>query len=338
VILARAPLRISLGGGGTDLPSYASRYGGFVLSVAIDKYVYVCVNRPAVDDAICLTYGARHEHVTSSREVVHDLVRPALQFVGMERNLEITSLADVPAGTGLGSSGAFVVALLTALHALRGDKVPTGALAEQAAHIEMDMAHHPVGKHDHFLASFGGIPCLEIGTGGQVRVTPLTISASTLEALGSAVLLFYTGITRSSGNVLTEQARDTQAGNDRVLDSLHRTKDLGYRIKEALEQGDVERFGRLLDEHWQNKKQRSGSVSAPQLDEWYELARANGALGGKIMGAGGGGFFMFCCPSRDKGRLREALTAAGLREMSYSFDFEGAKVVSRPADRASALG
>jgi D-glycero-alpha-D-manno-heptose-7-phosphate kinase len=327
VIVARAPLRISLGGGGTDLPSYASRYGGFVLSVAIDKYVYVCANRPAVDDSIRLTYGARHEHVTSSREIVHDLVRPALQFIGMERNLDIASLSDVPAGTGLGSSGAYLVALLTALYALRGETVPTGVLAEQAAHIEMDVAHHPVGKHDHFLAAFGGIPCLEVGTEGRVQVAPLIVSGSTLEALRSAVLLFYTGITRSSADVLNEQARDTQAGNARVIESLHRTKDLGYRIKEALEQGDIERFGRLLDEHWQNKKQRSGNVSNPRLDEWYELARANGALGGKIMGAGGGGFFMFCCPGRDKIRVREALTAAGLREMSYGFDFEGAKVV-----------
>ncbi len=327
MILARAPLRISLGGGGTDLPSYSSRYGGFVLSAAIDKYVHICAHRPAIDQGIRLKYS-RLEHVASAQDIAHDLVRPALQSVGLDGNLEITSLADVPAGTGLGSSGAYLVALLTALHALRGETIPAQTLAEQASHIEMDMARHPVGVHDHFLAAFGGLTCLEIDTDGQVRVAALKISNSTAEALRGAVLLFYTGITRPSAEVLTEQRRDTEAGNAVVLESLHRTKDLGYRVKESLERGDIERFGQLLDEHWQNKKGRSEKVSSPQIDDWYDLAKASGALGGKIMGAGGGGFFMFCCPGSGKTRLREALTAAGLREMSYAFDFDGAKVLS----------
>jgi D-glycero-alpha-D-manno-heptose-7-phosphate kinase len=330
MILARAPLRISLGGGGTDLPSYSSRYGGFVLSAAIDKYVHICAHRPAIEQGIRLKYS-RLEHVTSVQDVVHNLVRPALQFLGLEGNLEIASMADVPAGTGLGSSGAYTVALLAALHALRRETVPVQTLAEQASHIEMDLARRPVGKHDHFIAAFGGITCLEIGTDGQVHVTPLAISDAVAEALGSAVLLFYTGISRPSSDVLTDQQRDTEAGDARVLESLHRTKELGYGIKESLEQGDIERFGRLLDEHWQTKKRRSGKVSAPQLDAWYDLAKANGAFGGKIMGAGGGGFFMFCCPAGARMRLRKALTAAGLREMSYAFDRDGAKVLSQGA-------
>lgn len=326
MILARAPFRISLGGGGTDLPSYYTRYGGFVLSAAINKYIFISANRPAADDYIRVKYS-RYEQVTSPEEIQHDLVRPALQLLGLGGSLEITSMADVPSGTGLGSSGTYLVALLTALYELKREKVPTQALAEQASYIEMELAHHPVGKHDHYLAAFGGMPCLEIGKDGRVRVTPLNISISAAEEFRSCVFLFYTGITRSSSDILTDQQRETAEGDSRVVDSLHRTKDLGLRVKEALEAGDLEQFGILLDEQWQNKKRRSPKASDPRIDQWYELAKDNGALGGKIMGAGGGGFFMFCCLNNTKARLRQALTGAGLREMAYDFDFEGAKVV-----------
>lgn len=326
MILSRAPFRISLGGGGTDLPSYYSRYGGFVLSAAINKHVYIHVNRPAADDYIRVKYS-RYEQVKCPEEVQHDLVRPALQFLGVGASLEITSMADVPAGTGLGSSGTYLVALLTGLYELKREKVPTQALAERACYIEMELAQHPVGKHDHYLAAFGGIPCLEIGTDGGVKVSPLNISDSTAEEFCSSVLLYYTGITRASSDILSEQELGTVDGDEQVLESLHRTKELGYRIKEALEEGDLERFGLLLDEHWQNKKRRSRKVSDSRIDAWYELAQANGAVGGKIMGAGGGGFFMFCCPNNHKSKLRKALTGTGLREMPYDFDFEGAKVM-----------
>jgi D-glycero-alpha-D-manno-heptose-7-phosphate kinase len=326
VILSRAPFRISLGGGGTDLPSYYLRYGGFILSAAINKYVYIYVNRPAADDFIRVKYS-RYEQVTSPEEIQHDLVRPALQLLGVHGSLEITSMADVPAGTGLGSSGTYLVALLTSLYELKREKIPTQALAEQACYVEMELARHPVGKHDHYLAAFGGISCLEIATDGRVKVSPLNMTISTTEDFRASVLLFYTGITRPSSDILTEQEQRTSEGDEQILESLHRTKDLGFRIKEALEEGDLERFGQLLDEHWENKKRRSGKVSDSQIDEWYELAKANGAIGGKIMGAGGGGFFMFCCPNNRKSNLRHSLTAAGLREMAYDFDFEGAKVV-----------
>src|SRR5439155_10590452 len=206
MILARAPYRISLGGGGTDLPSYSSLYGGFVLSAAINKYVYLCVNRPAADDYIRLKYS-RYEQVSSPEDVQHDLVRPALQLLGLHGSLEITAMADVPAGTGLGSSGAYLVALLTALYELKREKVPTQALAEQACHIERDMAGHPVGKHDHYLAAFGGFPCLEIETDGRVKVSPLNISISTVEEFRNAVLLYYTGVTRPSSDILADHHR-----------------------------------------------------------------------------------------------------------------------------------
>lgn len=326
MILARAPFRISLGGGGTDLPSYYSQYGGFILSAAINKYLYIYVNRPAADEFIRVKYS-RYEQVDSLDEVQHDLVRPALKLLNLKGSLEIVSMGDVPAGTGLGASGTYLVAMLAALYELMREKVPTQALAEQACHIEMDLADHPVGKHDHYLAAFGGITCLDIHPDGQVHVSPLDIPITTVEEFRTNVLLFYTGVTRSSRGILEAQKRDTQQADPKVVDSLHRTKELGYRIKEALEQGDLERFGLLLDEHWQNKKRRSSQISDGRIDSWYDIAKEHGALGGKIMGAGGGGFFMLCCPNNHKAEMRRALSRAGLREMPYDFDFEGAKVL-----------
>jgi D-glycero-alpha-D-manno-heptose-7-phosphate kinase len=326
MILTRAPLRISLGGGGTDLPSYFSHYGGFILSGAINKYVYIYANRPAADDLLRIKYS-QYEEVSHVDDIQHDLVRPALNVLNLNTSLEVVSMADVPAGTGLGSSGSYLVALLTALYALKREQVPSQALAEQACHIEMNLAHHPVGKHDHYLAAFGGITCLDIDPDGTVHVSPLEISRSIMEELRNCILLFYTGIIRRSQDILQDQEVDTQRGDAAVVDSLHRTKELGYRIKEALEKGDLERFGLLLDEHWQNKKRRSGKISHPEIDRWYDVAKENGTLGGKIMGAGGGGFFMFYCPNSHKARLRQAMAAEGLREMPFDFDFEGAKVL-----------
>lgn len=326
MILARAPLRISLGGGGTDLPSYYSRHGGFILSAAMNRYVYIYVNRPAADQLIRVKYSL-YEQVERVEEIQHDLVRPALKELGLNGSIEIVSMADVPDGTGLGSSGSYLVALLTALYELKREKIPTQILAEQAVHIEMDLASHPVGKHDHYMAAFGGITCMDIQPDGKVTVTPLNISIDTVEELRSQVLLFFTGIIRSSRDILAEQKRGTESSDSTVMDSLHHTKELGYQIKEALEQGDLERFGLLLDEHWQNKKRRSGMISTPHLDRWYEIAKATGALGGKIIGAGGGGFLMLCCPNGAKGAVRQALTNEGLREMPFDFDFEGAKVL-----------
>lgn len=326
MILARAPLRISLGGGGTDLPSYYTCYGGFVLSAAINKYVYIYVNRPAADDLLRIKYS-RYEEVTSVDDIQHDLVRPALKLLNLNSSLEIVSMADVPAGTGLGSSGSYLVALLTALYAFKRERVPVQALAEQACYIEIELAGHPVGKHDQYLAAFGGITCLDIKPDGKVHVSPLDISISTVEELRNCILLFYTGITRRSHDILEDQKQDTRSGDTTVIDSLHRTKELGYRIKETLEQADLERFGLLLDEHWQNKKRRSGKISDPNIERWYEIAKANGTLGGKIIGAGGGGFLMLYCPNSTKPRVRQALAAEGLREMPLDFDFEGAKVL-----------
>jgi D-glycero-alpha-D-manno-heptose-7-phosphate kinase len=327
MILARAPLRIPLGGGGTDLPSYYDQYGGFILSAGINKFVNVYLNRPAADSLLRIKYS-KYEQVEHVDQIQHDLVRPALQLLNVNGgSLEIVSMADVPDGTGLGSSGAYLVALLTALYELRREKVPTQALAETACHIEMNLAGHPVGKHDHYLAAFGGITTLEIQCDGRVQVSPLNISVETVEQLKAGTLLYYTGITRASGQILAEQKCGSEAHQLIMIDSLHRTKEIGYRVKECLETGDLDTYGRLLDEHWQNKKRRSSLISVGCIDRWYDRAVESGALGGKIMGAGGGGFLMLYAPPHAKANVRKAMHEEGLKEMKFEFDFEGAKVM-----------
>lgn len=325
MILAQAPMRITLGGGGTDLPSYYSKYGGFILSAAIDKYIYIYVNRPAADDLIRVKYSS-YEEVSNPDQVKHDLVRPALKLLEIKNNVEIVSMADVPAGTGLGSSSTYLVCLLTALYELKRERPPTHALAELACKVEMEMAGHPVGKQDHYLAAFGGITCLDIEPDGRVQVTPLDITLTTVDDLRSRILLFFTGLSRSANKILQAQRQDSEHEDQTVIDSLHHTKEMGYRIKEAIERGDVETFGHILHEHWENKKRRSTDISNPKIDHWYNLARNAGALGGKVIGAGGGGFLMLYCPLRKKGAVRKAMTEEGLKEMSYNFDFQGAKV------------
>jgi len=326
MILTRAPLRIPLGGGGTDLPSYYSQYGGFVLSAAINKYVYISINRPQVDDLIRVKYS-RSETVESLEEVQHELVREAMRLTGVERGVEIVSMADVPAGTGMGSSGSFVVGLLRAFHALRREYVPPHQLAEEACRVEIEMAGSRVGKQDQYVAAFGGISAFDISRDGQVTASRINLSNHQIDEFRSNLLLFYTGIQRRAMDILEDQTRDTAQANPDVIDSLHRTKELGLQVKEALEQGDLDRFGELTDVHWQNKKRRSGKISDARIDKWYELARENGAVGGKLIGAGGGGFLLFYCPNTCKGRLRQAMAVEGLREMPFDFDFEGAKVL-----------
>jgi D-glycero-alpha-D-manno-heptose-7-phosphate kinase len=301
-------------------------YGGFILSAAINKYVFIYVNRPAADNLIRVKYS-RYEEVHSPDQVKHDLVRPALELLNIHDNVEIVSMADVPAGTGLGSSSTYLVCLLTALHELKRKKVSTKDVAEFSCKVEIEMAQHPVGKQDQYLAAFGGITCLDIATDGQVQVSTPNISRTTIEDLQSQILLFYTGLTRSANEILLAQKQDTIRDDQTVVESLHFTKDLGYRVMEYLEKGEVDKFGMLLHEHWENKKRRSGKISNPQIERCYNLARNNGALGGKVIGAGGGGFLMLYCPNGNKGKLRKALASEGLKEMSYHFDFEGAKVL-----------
>src|SRR5262245_58402706 len=266
VILTRAPLRVPLGGGGTDLASYYAQHGGFILSAAIDKYVYMTLNRPVTDDLIRLRYSEA-ETVASTDQIRHPLFREALQYVGIDHGVELAALADVPAGTGLGSSGSFLVALLTALYAAQERRLPAQALAEAACTIEIERAGQPVGKHDQYLAAFGGLTCLEIDRTGHVEVRPLAIGVEALDRLAAGSLIFFSGVVRRSFDILQEQQRDTVAGNSSVVESLHVTKEIGRDIKRALENGEVDRFGELLDLHWQNKKRRSDKISDPHMDQ-----------------------------------------------------------------------
>ncbi len=324
MIIARAPLRITLGGGGTDLPSYYRDHEGFLIAAAIDKYVYITIHQTFVEDLI-VKYS-QLERVPTAAALKHPLVREAFDLVGLDgRFLEVTSMADIPAGTGLGSSGSFTAALLKALHTWRKHLVQPQELAEQACHIEIERLREPVGKQDQYIAAFGGVTCFRFGRDGKVEAQPLKLATETLYNLEDNLLLFFTGYSRSAGSILKEQDDRTRNSDSAMVANLHYVKDLGMRSRLALESGRLGEFGALMHEHWQHKKQRSGSMSNPRIDEWYELAMREGALGGKLIGAGGGGFLMFY--AEEKARLRHALTAAGLTEVRFRFDFEGTKVV-----------
>jgi D-glycero-alpha-D-manno-heptose-7-phosphate kinase len=326
MIITRAPLRISLGGGGTDLPSYYQEHGGFVLSAAIDRYVYITLHETFQREFL-IKYSAT-EVVQTIEEIKHPIIREALRMVPVAApHLEIVSLSDIPAGTGLGSSGSFTVALLRALHTLNKDFVPRQVLAEQACHIEIDLLKEPVGKQDQYIASFGGITAFEFACDGSVQVAPLSLSNQTLYNLEDNLLLFFTGFTRSASAILAEQDQKTRGGDSGMIDHLHHIKQFGRESKTALEAGDLRRFAAIMHEHWERKKFRSQSMTNSQIDEYYQLARANGALGGKLIGAGGGGFLMVY--SEDKTRLRAALADAGLREVRLRFDFEGTMLMTR---------
>lgn len=324
MIIARSPLRITLGGGGTDLPSYYREHEGFLVSAAIDKYVYVNVMRPFTE-GIYLKYS-QLEHVEKIADVRHPIIREALQMLGFRTpQVEITTLADIPAGTGLGSSGSFTTALLKALYTHRKRHLHQEELAELACHIEIDRLGEPIGKQDQYIAAVGGVTCFTFHEDDKVTATPLGISMDTMFDLEDNLLLFFTGFSRSASGILKDQQVRSQKNDANMLNNLHYVKDLGYRSKDALEAGDTVRFGELMHEHWEHKKRRSGGMSNPRIDEWYELGMRNGAVGGKLVGAGGGGFLMFL--AHDRNKLRHTMTKAGLEEVRFKFDFEGTKVV-----------
>ena len=324
MIIARSPLRITLGGGGTDLPSYYRAHEGFLVSAAIEKYVYVTVMRPFTE-GIYLKYS-QLEHVSKIVDVQHPIIREALDMLGFRTpQVEITTLADIPAGTGLGSSGSFTTALLKALFTHRKRHLHQLELAKLACHIEIDRLGEPIGKQDQYIAAIGGITCFTFHKNDTVTAVPLNISMDTLLDLEDNLLLFFTGFSRSASGILKDQQVRSEKNDEEMLNNLHYVKDLGYRSKESLENGNTTLFGELMHEHWEHKKRRSGGISNPQIDEWYALGMNNGAIGGKLVGAGGGGFLMFM--SRDRSKLRSAMTAAGLEEVRFRFDFEGSKVV-----------
>jgi len=326
VIITRSPLRISLGGGGTDLPSYYCDHGGFVISAALDKYVYITLHQTFFEELI-IKYS-HMEKVRGLEEIQHPLIREALRVLGQEaRSLEITSMSDIPAGTGLGSSGSFLTALLHALHIYRKSVIPKQELAEQACHIEIDRLGEPVGKQDQYVSAFGGVTCFHIDNDGKVNVAPLAIGNEALANLEDNLVLFYTGYTRSASEILNDQDKRSKQGDPSIIDNLHFVKKLGFESKQALEAGDLRRFAEIMHVHWEHKKARSKGMSNGSIDEWYELGRAHGAIGGKLIGAGGGGFLMFY--TEDKTRLRHAMREVGLREVRFRFDFQGTTLVTQ---------
>jgi D-glycero-alpha-D-manno-heptose-7-phosphate kinase len=325
VLITRTPLRVSLGGGGTDLPSYYRRFGGFVISAAINKYVYIGINRTFTDDYL-LKYSEL-ERVKDVADIRHPIIREALLAHPVGPALELVSLADIPGGTGLGSSGTFTVGLLRALYAFQREHVLVSALAEEACSIEIDRLGRSVGKQDQYVAAFGGLTCCEFCADDSVRVSALRMSNETFHDLEERLLLFFTGYSRSADSILEDQKSRSEQGDRQMLDNLHAVAEIGHRVREALECGDTRKFASLMHEHWMHKRARTPSMSKSQIDRWYELGMANGALGGKLVGAGAGGFLMLY--AADPPALRQAMSKEGLVELRFAFDHDGSSVIVR---------
>jgi D-glycero-alpha-D-manno-heptose-7-phosphate kinase len=325
MIITRTPFRVTLGGGGTDLPSYYSKYGGFIFAATINKYMFINLNRPIVDDLVRVKYS-KSETVYHRDELQHDLVKEALRMMGIEKGLEIISMADVPAGTGLGSSSCYAVGLLKGLHTMKREYISLQDLAEEACELEINRLGKPIGKQDQYMAAFGGLTVLEINKDGTVHVSSARVSESTIDDLNRNLLMFYTKTSRSADYILAEQSAGVKEDKINVVESMHYIKELGYKILDSVESGNVTDIGLMFDRHWQFKKKISKRMSNGHLDRVYEIARENGALGGKISGAGGGGFFLFYV-EENLSRFREKMKTFGLREMRYRFDFEGTKVL-----------
>lgn len=325
MIITRTPFRITLGGGGTDLPSFYSEHGGFLLAAAIDKYMFLNVNTPIVDDKVRVRYSAS-ELVDHTDQIQHTLAREALRHFGVVNGLEVVSIADIPSGTGLGSSSCYLVGLLNALHTLFQDQATPQKLAEEACYIELDILKKPIGRQDQYMAAFGSLTTLEIEKSGAVTAARMNLDPDLLETLEQNILMFYTNEMRDATTILKSQDEATRNNDKVVVGSLTEIKDIGLEIYRAITHGNLRYFGALLDAHWQSKKRLAKAITNPRIDAWYELAKSNGAIGGKISGAGGGGFLMLYCEER-KSQLREAMRGAGLRELHFRFDFEGSKVL-----------
>ena len=326
MIITKSPLRVTLGGGGTDLASYYNEYGGFLIAGAINKYVYITINDNFVKE-LWLKYS-KIEHTKDINTIHHPIFRETLKAMNMyEPWIDINSLADIPAGTGLGSSGSFTTALLKALHIYKGDIITTRSLAEEACDIEINKLGEHVGKQDQYIAAYGGLTCMTFHTDGFVEVEPLQISSENLYNLEDNLILFFTGYSHSASNILKTQDEESKNNNISMIENLHFVKQLGYDSKNALEKGNLSYFAYLMNVHWEQKKQRSNNMSNSYINEWYEYALHNGALGGKLIGAGGGGFLMFYC--NDKMKLRSAMNKLGLQEVRFRFDMQGTRLVTQ---------
>jgi D-glycero-alpha-D-manno-heptose-7-phosphate kinase len=324
MIVSRAPVRLSMGGGGTDLPSYYKKFGGFLMAAAIDKYVHVTVNR-RFNVSIRLSYSET-EIVERVDDIRHRIFREALRSTGIDSQIELVSVADVPANCGLGTSSTFTVALLNGLFAYQTRYFHPAELAEAACRLEIDVLQQPIGKQDQYAAAYGGFNCYWFNQDGSVTVEKVNIGEERLRDLQNNMLLFHIGQERSASDILAKQDTKTKEGDSATLQRLHKIKDIGLHTRKIFEHGDIDEFGEVLHEHWMTKKGLSSAIANSFMDEVYDTARKHGAVGGKIVGAGGGGFFLFYCPTR-KTRLVSAMEAMGLNPTWFRIDMGGAKIV-----------
>ena len=328
MIVVRSPFRLPLGGGGTDLPSYYHKYEGFLITAAINKYMYININEPAIVNKIKVNYtSVEILNVDKINELKHEIVRETLNYLKIKKPLEISSMADLSAGTGMGSSSSYTVALLKGLNTLKRRFISIQELAEEACKVEIDLIGKPIGKQDQYAAAFGGIIQLEIDRLGNVVVTPFDLDTEIVYELENRLMMFYTNIERDANYILSDQSKKAKVDDKTVIESMHKIKEIGYEVKKALLKGDVCTFGNLLHEHWLTKKDVSDKMSNSNINDWYDLAIKNGALGGKIMGAGGGGFMLFCVEIGKRKQLRKILEDTGLKYMDFKFDWEGTKVL-----------
>jgi len=347
MIVSRAPFRLPLGGGGTDLPTYYSAHEGFLITAAINKYMFLTINEPAIVNKIKINYSkVEIVNIDEVNRIKHEIVRECLKFLKINRPLEISSMADLAAGTGMGSSSSYTVALLRGLNGILRRFISVQELAEEACKVEIELIGKPIGKQDQYATAYGGIIQLDIDHSGKVTVTPLDLDHEIVYELENRLMMFYTNIERDANEILADQGEKIKAGREkkaaladagtendreqqeiRALMAMHKIKEIGYRVKDALMEGNVTKFGELLHEHWLTKKMISKKMSNGGIDEWYELGLKSGALGGKIMGAGGGGFLLFCAENGARKYLRKTMENAGLRYMDFRFDFQGAKLL-----------
>lgn len=324
MLIVRSPLRISLGGGGTDLPSYYEENEGFLIAAAINKFVYLTMHENFADE-ILVKYS-KTEKARNADELKHPIFRECIKMLGLENeSFEIQSMADIPAGTGLGSSSSFTTALLKCLHEYKGELVDTEELAREACEIEMERLKEPIGKQDQYIAAYGGIRAMWFRKDGTVDIEPLNMTKETLYNLEDNLVLYFTGFERSASQILKEQDDKTKASDSGMKQNLDMVKQMGLDSRAAFEKGDLRAFADIMNHHWEIKKKRSNAMSNPRIDEWYEHAMKNGALGGKLIGAGGGGFLMFY--SEDKVRLREAMLGSGLKEVRFRFENQGTRLI-----------
>ncbi len=326
MIVSRAPVRFSLGGGGTDLPSYSREHGGYVVAAAVDKFVFVCVAR-RFQETIRLAYS-ESETVESVEQLRHRIFKEALKMTSVLKGIELHSLADVPANTGLGSSSSFTVALLNGLHAYRREYVPIEQLAREACELEIERLGEPIGKQDQYIAAYGGVSAMTFNPDGTVHVERLALRDEVIDELESNLVIYYSGVERSASAVLKEQAKTIVQNKDDAVQRMHRIKALGHDTKKILLSGQVDTYGEMLHEHWTNKRKLAANMADSAIDEHYEAARKAGAIGGKLMGAGGGGFFMFYVRAAERRRVHETLAARGLQPMRFRFDFDGARIMA----------